>query len=674
MLRGDEVIDFAPGVCTPTVIFRILTRKTERMAPRLDRFLNKGALILPLLWAVLFLSAPSSASAFQQDSGDQVWDVVMEGNESFSDLVLKDQIATGEYNFWEKLRFWNRGAHPLAELDVRKDVIRLRNYYRRRGFVNAEVSYRVETLSKEWKKRVVFSVVERSPVTIGSVEFVFPDTKEDTATIRRSDAYRRAVRSHAYRPGNRYETVREPEVSGRFNDVLRNLGYAYSEVEISAAVDTSRLRADLRIICRTGPRTYFDRIGVEGNESVSEDFVIRETGLQEGQSYSLNQMQEAQRELFNHHLFRFATISIPDQEADSTLELLVRLRENPPRSVEASAGFGTEEKLRGQLSWTHRNVFGRGHRFTATGRASFIEQTLSLDYMFPRVYNTRSSIVISPFAQHLLESGFELYRTGINNSFIYRYDQYTTASATYQFTNNLELSRQFDASLPDTTQEYDLSSFQVSGYYNETLGRDQEGWSFQPLAEISGLFGSATFGFQKLSFDLRRFTRLSPSTMLATRIQTGGLTGASADSLPRNSLYFLGGTNSVRGWNRQYLGPKRVISDSTGFRQYVPAGGRVMMGFNIEVRQELDMLIEGLGTAVFLDGGQVWSSFGSLSSRPVQFGAGGGLRYLSPIGPLRVDVGYKINPTQADLNRYQGVDYGGAWDRIGIHFSIGQAF
>lgn len=99
-----------------------------------------------------------------------------------------------------------------------------------------------------------------------------------------------------------------------------------------------------------------------------------------------------------------------------------------------------------------------------------------------------------------------------------------------------------------------------------------------------------------------------------------------------------------------------------------------MVGFNVEIRQDLDMLLEGLGMAVFLDGGQVWGSRGSPADRPIQFGAGGGFRYLSPIGPLRIDVGYKLNPTAQDLNRYGGVDHGNAWDRIGIHFSIGQAF
>jgi outer membrane protein insertion porin family len=116
------------------------------------------------------------------------------------------------------------------------------------------------------------------------------------------------------------------------------------------------------------------------------------------------------------------------------------------------------------------------------------------------------------------------------------------------------------------------------------------------------------------------------------------------------------------------------LVDSSGFIRYVPLGGRAKFGFNIEIRQDLSFLIKGIGVAFFLDGGQVWRSVDGLGSRPIQFGIGGGIRYQSPIGPIRVDIGYKLNPTNEDLNFYNGQNFGSAWDRIGIHFSIGQAF
>lgn len=633
--------------------------------------------LLVLLVGMLPHEARASREAVAERGPDvppQVWNLDFEGNKQYADVVLKRQIATEAPSFWQKLKFWDRSGYALNKIELKKDVIRLRNYYRRRGYVNVEVAYRVEPGNTSWKKRVVFEIEENIPIRIRNLSYTLRNTDAPREDILDSRLFEKAQREHAYQTGARYAIIKEPEVVGAFSDALKNLGFAYADVTVQAQVDTATLAANVTIDCNLGPRTYIDSVQVEGIQTISKDYVLREAALKHGERYSLTKLQEAQQQLFNHHLFRFATISIPEQPHDSTLNLLLRVRERERRSVEVQAGFGTEEKLRGQVSWTHRNVAHRGHRFTATARGSFIEQYANMSYLFPYIYNTKSSIVISPFGQHLLQDNFELLRAGITNSFIYRYSESLTASASYEFTKNEELSKQFNANLPDTTLAYDLSSFQFSSYYSQGFGRQQQGWVVQPYVEVSGLFGLATFRFEKLSADVRRFTNLTSSTMLATRVQGGGLFNAPTDSLPNNIRFYLGGTNSVRGWYRQQLGPKRARTDSTGFVDYVPVGGRAMFGFNVELRQELDFIIKGLGMAVFLDGGQIWETFAQLDTRPLQYGVGGGVRYQSPIGPVRIDIGYKINPTDEDLGIYQGRDYGNGWDRIGIHFSIGQAF
>lgn len=618
---------------------------------------------------------------------DQVWSLEFKGNQTFSGVVLQEQIATDAHTLWEKIRFWKKTGHPVDEMQIRKDVIRIRNFYQRRGFFNVKVSYTLRERGKSWKKKLIFHIEENAAIRINEVNFVFKAKDRYADYIRENEAFQKIKQRQPLQPGRRYEKIKTPEAVGQIEDVLKNLGFAYAKVSLDARVDTARLSADLFIECQTGPRTYISEINVEGAKASSQRYVVKQSGLKIGEQYSLDKLQEAQRELFNHHLFQFVTISVPEQEHDSTLNLLLRVREAPLRSVQASVGFGTEELARGQLNWIHRNAFDQGHRFTATGRASFIQQSLNFDYLFPYFYNNKSSIVISPFLQHQLEKSFELFSGGVTNSFIYQYQENFTASSSYEFAKNLELSKKFDVSLPDTTLEYDLSSLKFNGYYNEGFRRRQTGWVIQPFIELSGLLGLATFRFQKISFDVRRFIKLGQTTTFAARLQAGGIVNAKTDSLPRNSRFFLGGTNSVRGWYRQELGPKQArvrtdsvrqndgtFADTTRFEQYIPLGGRAVFGFNIEVRQELNNFIKGFGIAAFLDGGQVWQSIATIGNRPIQFGAGGGLRYRSPIGPLRIDVAYKLNPTREDLGIYKGQNFGDIWNRIGIHFSIGQAF
>nr|WP_282958220.1 BamA/TamA family outer membrane protein [Halalkalibaculum roseum] len=625
--------------------------------------------------------------AWQADSEedvreDQIWQLEIEGNDTFSSIVLKEQIASEAHSFWNKLRFWKRTGHELNITTVRKDVIRLGNFYRRRGFYNVNVDYRVETKGKEWKKKLVFVINENAAIRIGKINFVFQTDSAKADQIRQTRAFQRMQRRLPFQSGERFQQIMIPDVVGQVKDVVRNQGFPYAKVSVESEVDTAGLSADLSIISNTGPKAAISEINVEGMKSISDRYVIRESGLKIGQTYSHDKIQEAQRELFNHHLFQFVTIGIPEQQQDSTLNLQMRVREAPLRTIEASLGFGTSDLVRGQLSWIHRNAFGKGHRFTATGRASFIQQLVSLDYLFPYFYNNKSSIVISPFGEHQLEESFELFTLGLTNSYIYSYNQNLTGTISYEATKNIERSEKRNIDLPDSTNRYDLSSLQFNGYFSQGYGREQLGWVVQPYLELSGFLNIATYKFQKASIDVRRFTRITKSTILATRVQAGGILKASSDSLPRNIRYFLGGTNSVRGWYRQSLGPKQanfrtqVVEGDTvsTFDRYVPVGGRAKFGFNIELRQDLNKLLDGFGISAFLDGGQVWGSVNTLSQRPIQFGAGGGFRYQSPIGPIRIDLGYKLNPSDEDLGIYGDNGSPGFWDKAAIHFSIGQAF
>lgn len=642
---------------------------------------NQGILfpkvVIHIFFAGLFLAgwATNGISAPFDPERPQVWKVEIEGNEFFSDVLLKDQIATEVPPFFTKLIYGSREEYTLNETTIRKDNIRLQNYYKRRGFINVNVEYEIKDGDEPWKKEVYFYIDENAPVHIEKLEYQIDSEGLGEQEVHSKNKFEKVKRNHAFQEGNRYESIREPEVIGNFTDVLKNIGFAHASVSIETEIDSTNLSADVTIYCKAGPLTKIGEIEIRDNDRLSDEYILRQASLEVGERYSLEKLQNAQQQLFDHHLIRFATISIPEEQPkDSTLSLVLRVRERESRSVEVLAGFGTEEKFRGQVSWRHRNAFGSAHRFTSTGRASFIEQSLSLDYLFPYIFNTKSSIVLSPFVQHLLESNFELFRTGITNSFIYQYSKTLTASASYEYTKNRELSQQFAQNMPDSTQKYDLSSLQFSSYYTQGYGRQQEGWVIQPYAELFGFMGLTSLNFQKISLDVRKFTRLSSSTMLATRVQGGRLFNVSTDSLPQNIRYYIGGTNSVRGWQRRQMGPKRAEVDSSGFQRYVPSGGRAMFGFNLEIRQELNALIDGFGVAVFFDGGQIWDSNVDRGIRPIQFGTGGGLRYQSPIGPVRLDVGYKINPTQQDLNVYRGRNFGNSWDRIGIHVSIGQAF
>ncbi|MFU8859580.1 MAG: outer membrane protein assembly factor [Cyclonatronaceae bacterium] len=620
----------------------------------------------------------SAATASYQDDippRPSVRKVRFEGNETYPAMVFREIIATEAPGFFRKLLFWKKEGFEFAENEVRRDVIRIRNFYNRRGFYNARVQYDVGPGRKDHFRHVTFLITENEPIRIDSINIRIEADSTTISDITGERSYIRALRRNPLSVGNRYELIRFPDVENHFLDSFRNLGYAFPNISMQGDVDTLARTAVLNVVLDPGPKSYFNTFEVEGAETVTEAYVLRESDIRPGDEFSQRKLINARREVFGHHLFRFATLGLPEQPRDSTVHLLVRVREYPLRSIELRGGIGSEEIVRGLASWTHRNPFSTAHRFSVTLRGSVIEQRANIEYLFPYVLNTYGSFSVSPFAQRLNETSFLLLKGGVNNSFIYQYRQNLLGTIGYEYSRNEEFTRNADASLPDSLARFDVSSLQLSGFYSQSFIDQGQGWAIRPNVEISGFFGTGSLQFEKLSLDVRRFIDFSRRTQLALRIDSGILFARNIDELPANILLYTGGSNSVRGYGRNQVGPKRAVFNSAGdFEAYLPTGGSSRLTFNAEIRQGLDFLMGGFGMVVFLDGGQVWSDYDDTRIQDLKFGAGGGLRYRSPIGPIRLDIGYKLNPDDEDLQIFNGVKHGGRIARWGIHFSIGQAF
>lgn len=620
-------------------------------------------------------NAPADMPVQEEPRKPQVREVKMQGNERFSSMVLKEAIATREPSFFRRLQFWRKGGFDFSETELRRDVIRLQRFYQRRGFYDAEVSYEVSEGSKSYLREVLFKIDEGRPTMVASLALSYEDTAEERIEeIEGFEDVRRAASRNPLKEGRRYEAVKHPDIEAAYLSALRNSGFAFADVRIEADVDTLAREADVRVIMRPGQQAYFNKLQVEGDLSVPAELYRYHSGIRRGDLYSLRSMRNAQQLIFRHPLVRLVTLSQPEQAEADSVNIRIRVREQALRTIEVQGGLGNEELVRGQLSWTHRNPFGNGHRFNVTSRASFIEQRANLEYLIPGFLTPRSNLSFSPFGLRKNEENFLIYQGGITNNLSYYRSQKLVGNLSYEFSVNDEALKDADGARRDSSLIYNVSAVQLSGIYNESTGSRGRGWAVRPFAEFSGFFETGSIVYQRFSLDVRRFLNFSSSTQLALRTDAGLLLSGNPFDTPANIRFYSGGTSSVRGWSRRQLGPKRAVFDENGdFRQYLPLGGQSMAMFNAELRQGLPFIINGLQVAAFLDGGQVWLNNADTNLRELQFGTGGGLRYMSPIGPVRLDFGWKLNPTQEDLNRFSNQNFGGA-NRWALHFSIGQAF
>jgi outer membrane protein insertion porin family len=168
-----------------------------------------------------------------------------------------------------------------------------------------------------------------------------------------------------------------------------------------------------------------------------------------------------------------------------------------------------------------------------------------------------------------------------------------------------------------------------------------------------------TFNYYSASADARHYLPVGNTLVLASRLQIGNIrpVGNEATNVPFSKKYFLGGATSIRGWGRYGVSP---LSEG------LPIGGNSMIAFSEELRATLR---GNLGGVLFVDGGNVWADSFGYKLGELRYAIGPGLRYQTPIGPIRFDIGYQLNPTPELL-----VNGNPQTRRYRLHFSIGQAF
>lgn len=611
----------------------------------------------------------------EMEVAPRVGKITFEGNDTYASLVLERRLELEAPSIFDRLKFWDKSGFEFDETGLRRDEIRIKRFYQRRGFPGVTVRSQIKEGKKKGSLNILFIIEEGDPIIIETFEYEIIAGEDDSGHLQNHRDYLRAMERHPMQAGQRYQLVQHSEVEGLFLSVMHNTGFAFAEARLTARVDTLQRKANITLILDTGPIASYGKIQVEGNETVTEAMVLRQSELVTGNQYSSKELRESRQQIFGHPLFRFVTVGTVPQPRDSIVDITIRVREYALRSLRVQAGVSLEEIARLNLSWEHRNPFGNANGFSVTTRASFLEQRANLDYHIPYVFNPKSRINISPFGQRLDEKGYLLYRGGITNTFIYRINTELTTTFSYEFTRNREQIRITDIRFFEEDELYNISALRLSAFFSKPDIEHAEGWMIHPRAEFSGFLGTGTLRYNRYILDIRRYVNITENSRFAIRAEGGRITFTGLETLPSNIRLYSGGSTSVRGWQRRELGPKRALLDENDqFSRYVPVGGKASGHFNVEWRQRLDKLIRRFGMVLFLDGGAVWEDWDDAHPEDLQFALGGGFRYYSPIGPVRLDIARKLNPADEDLNIYEGVNYGSWFDYWGVHFSIGHAF
>ena len=587
-----------------------------------------------------------------------------EGVEAVDEARLKSVLATRQSSKlpWGRALYFNRGRFDA-------DLKRIQAFYADRGYPDARVTgFDVKLNDKQDAVDVTVTISEGEAVRVAAIEFV----GFDPVPPGHLNALKERIPLKATRPRDRQLVITTHEMA--INE-LRDHGYPHARV--STAESGNDRDVTLTFTAEPGPLAHFGPVEIVGNSSVGEGVIRRQLTFKPGDLYRRSVVQDTQRRLYAMELFQFVNVEAlnPERE-DPEVRTRVTVAEGKHQRMNFGAGYGTEEKARVDGEYHHVNFLGGARAAGAHARWSSLDRGVRLDFNQPYLFTPHFSLGMEGQQWYTFTPAYQSITTGGKMALTHRSSQQTSWSVSL-LSERANSSIANDA-LNDPTLRNDLIALGLdptTGHQEGTL--NAFGFDFQrstadnPLdahrgyqlafhTESAGRFLPGTFNYFALSVDGRHYLPIGDRVVVANRLQLGSIDdrGEDGSNVPFSKKYFLGGATSLRGWGRYEVSP---LSGSG-----LPLGGNSLLALNSELRATLR---GQLGGVLFVDAGNVWSEEWHIVPGEIRVAAGAGLRYETPVGPIRFDFGYQLN--RIDGLMINGAEQQRPWR---IHFSIGQAF
>ena len=644
----------------------------------------------------------------------RVGDLVVRGNRAVTDETIRALVGVA-------------AGDPLVVREIDAGLAAIEEHYNRLGFATVRAVHSFSGSEADSPDGAVESVVEIA-IEEG-VQTIIGDVEFDGGSVAPADVLQQIVGT---RSGEAYYGPQVESDRNALLEYFLNDGYDQARLTVDArfADDLSTVDVVFRIV--EGRQVLVDHVLIVGNRQVDAAIIRREVTLTPGQPLGLDDVAETRRRLnalgmfrrldireFSHGRFDRRDVIIEVEEAAATrlaygggFEVSQRLR----REVSA-AGSQAVERIefapRGSFEIGRRNLWGRDRSidlFTrvsvrrkndplppvqaATGGAfGFNEYRVLAAYREPRAVGRDWDVLVSGFVERAIRPGFDLFGRGVSAQVTRSSGAATGTALGYRLgnndTSNRELNREDENIVDRLFPNVRLSSFTASQVLdtrddpvNPSIG------SLVTLeSEVAARRIGSEVGFSKsfLSGSVYRRVPGVPRIVVAAGARLGVAWGfpraldavagpadapqpaPSALALPISERFFAGGNTTVRGFALDRLGNPRTETGGTIDQDGFPQGGNAMVILNSELRIRVTSAI---GLVTFLDAGNVYDRVEHLSLGRIRSGAGFGVRYNSPVGPLGFDIGFKLgerhffgdetNPQQEQL-----------W---ALHFSFGQAF
>ncbi|WP_380871810.1 outer membrane protein assembly factor [Sphingomonas sp. DBB INV C78] len=443
--------------------------------------------------------------------------------------------------------------------------------------------------------------------------------------------------------------------------VLPEHGYAFTKVnERDILLDPATMTGDYTLPVDTGPRGSFRAITTTGEKQVFKiDHIEVIARFKPGELYDSRKVDDLRKALVATGLFSSIAVDPvrtgePGPDGTEYVDLKVEQEAGPSRRLAGEVGYGTDQGIRAEGSWTLRNFFPPEGALILGVIAGTQEQGVSGTFRRSNAGKRDRTFQAGINANHQKYDSYEAFTLGLSASMSRLSTPIFLKRWTYSYGAELLLSNE-KTTIDETTGESNRLTYFIAALPAQ-IGYDRSDDLLNPTRGVratlrvspeASLQGNVT-PYVRSTFDLSGYYPVSPDIVLAARTRIGSIVGAERDDIAPSRRVYAGGGGSVRGFGYQELGPKDVNND--------PVGGRSVNEFAIEGRYRFG----NYGIVAFVDAGQVYEGSTPKFSN-IRYGAGIGGRFYTNFGPFRADVAMPINRQPGE-------------SKFTIYIGIGQAF
>ena len=555
-----------------------------------------------------------------------------QGNKGFSEKQLKALMETNEKDYL----YWITSSGVYKKELLEQDLEKLSSFYYNHGYLKAKVGEPTVRHEGEWLY-IAIPIEEGQQYKMGQVgisgDLIQPKEKlMGSLAIAKEKFYNR-------------EVIRKDVMM--LSDLYSFDGYAFVEISPQTKEDPSVPKVDIVYEIKKGSKVYFERIDIVGNVKTRDRVIRREFKVAEKGLFDAKALRRSNELLHRLDFFDEINISTSPGSQEDRMNLKLEVKEKPTGSF--SLGFGYSQidqfMIMGQVA--QRNLFGLGERLSFSGMLGFISSRYQLSFLEPRVFDSQLSFESTVYSMGFIYNQYTKDSYGTTQTFGYPFlGDYTRAYITYTYDSAHVYNVQDGSALVIQSMAGQHSTSSV----RFTLRRDSRDQIFNPTkgsinsasVEYAGGPLMGTNSFTRYIVSSGWYFPFIGETTLFVNGKWGLVSQNAGGDLPLYEKFYLGGINSIRGFKLWSIGP---TDPATG--QVI--GGEQMVQFNFEYIFPMPVYAKaGLKGLVFFDAGNSFN--GTLDTGDLRKSVGLGVRWYSPMGPLRLEWGWNLAPRPGENN------------------------